>query len=288
MKKVILLISFLIAFSQINSYAQGIYLKITPGYSTPTNMRSGFENYSIRYSYAISYVIEEHENINGGFGKGININGTIGYSKNKNLSFELESAFMRGLKFETTSRYIYYGSEDKFTSSYEAQLISFTPTMVLSTGQDKINAYMSNGLILGFPSVKRELVYNGYDGREEQLNIKYSTNLAKGLATKIRLESQLKNERIFFFAEISFTYLMYSPEKSEVTEYLIYGYDSTSVLNTSEKYTEYSDNFSVNYTIDEDTNQLIESYDRSKPYRAARIDMPFGNIRFNLGFKFKI
>jgi len=252
-------------------FAQGAYLNVNSGYSTSMSSQnlSGFEN-STFDSYSM-----KSEQINFSFGKGLNFGADFGYMFNKNLGAEIGVSYLIGGNTISTRTQPNYTSEMTISS----KMLRINPSLVITSGFEKINPYAKFGLILGSGYVisssnQEASLFSGQQSNYQ--SFKLSGGIAIGLTSSIGALYKI-NDKLSFFGELNMINLSYGPTKGIKTDFRIDGVDMLPSLTTRQKETEYLDSFT-------ETSSNSNPQD-SEPSKELKQKLPFGSFGLNLGLR---
>jgi hypothetical protein len=252
-------------------FAQGAYLNVNSGYSTSMSSQnlSGFEN-STFDSYSM-----KSEQINFSFGKGLNFGADFGYMFNKNLGAEIGVSYLIGGNTISTRTQPNYTSEMTISS----KMLRINPSLVITSGFEKINPYAKFGLILGsgyvISSSNQEI--SGFSGQQSSYqSFKLSGGIAIGLTSGIGALYKI-NDKLSFFGELNMINLSYAPTKGIKTDFRIDGVDMLPSLTTRQKETEYLDSFTL--------TSSNSNPPTSEPSKELKQKLPFGSFGLNIGLR---
>ena len=256
-------------------FAQGAYLNINSGYATSmsTQNLSGFENSTFEF-YLNSYSLK-HEQIFFSFGKGLNFGADFGYMFNKNLGAEIGVSYLIG--GNTISTRTQPNNSTEITVS--SKMLRINPSLVITSGFEKINPYAKFGLILGsgYVILSSNQEISGFSGQQSNSeSIKLSGGIAIGLTSGIGALYKI-NDKLSFFGELNMINLSYGPTKGIKTDFRIDGVDMLPSLPTRQKETEYLDSFT-------ETSSNSNPQD-SEPSKKLKQKLPFGSFGLNLGLR---
>ena len=256
-------------------FAQGAYLNINSGYATSMSSQnlSGFENSTFEF-YSNSYSLK-HEQIIFSFGKGLNFGADFGYMFNKNLGAEIGVSYLIG--GNTISTLTQPNNSTEITVS--SKMLRINPSLVITSGFEKINPYAKFGLILGsgYVILSSNQEISGFSGQQSNSeSIKLSGAIAIGLTSGIGALYKI-NDKLSFFGELNMINLSYAPTKGIKTDFRIDGVDMLPSLPTRQKETEYLDSFTV-------TSSNSNPQD-SEPSKELKQKLPFGSFGLNLGLR---
>ena len=256
-------------------FAQGAYLNINSGYATSMSSQnlSGFENSTFEF-YSNSYSLK-HEQIIFSFGKGLNFGADFGYMFNKNLGAEIGVSYLIG--GNTISTLTQPNNSTEITVS--SKMLRINPSLVITSGFEKINPYAKFGLILGsgYVILSSNQEISGFSGQQSNYqSIKLSGGIAIGLTSGIGALYKI-NDKLSFFGELNMINLSYGPTKGIKTDFRIDGVDMLPSLTTRQKETEYLDSFT-------ETSSNSNPQD-SEPSKKLKQKLPFGSFGLNLGLR---
>ena len=256
-------------------FAQGAYLNINSGYATSMSSQnlSGFENSTFEF-YSNSYSLK-HEQIIFSFGKGLNFGADFGYMFNKNLGAEIGVSYLIG--GNTISTLTQPNNSTEITVS--SKMLRINPSLVITSGFEKINPYAKFGLILGsgYVILSSNQEISGFSGQQSNSeSIKLSGAIAIGLTSGIGALYKI-NDKLSFFGELNMINLSYGPTKGIKTDFRIDGVDMLPSLTTRQKETEYLDSFT-------ETSSNSNPQD-SEPSKKLKQKLPFGSFGLNLGLR---
>ena len=273
--KILFLIFVINLLSAPLLFAQGAYLNINSGYATSMSSQnlSGFENSTYEF-YSNSYSLK-HEQIIFSFGKGLNFGADFGYMFNKNLGAEIGVSYLIG--GNTISTLTQPNNSTEITVS--SKMLRINPSLVITSGFEKINPYAKFGLILGsgYVILSSNQEISGFSGQQSNSeSIKLSGAIAIGLTSGIGALYKI-NDKLSFFGELNMINLSYGPTKGIKTDFRIDGVDMLPSLTTRQKETEYLDSFT-------ETSSNSNPQD-SEPSKKLKQKLPFGSFGLNLGLR---
>ena len=234
---------------------------------------SGFENSTFEF-YSNSYSMKS-EQINFSFGKGLNFGADFGYMFNKNLGAEIGVSYLIGGK--TISTLTQPNNSTEITVS--SKMLRINPSLVITSGFEKINPYAKFGLILGsgYVILSSNQEISGFSGQQSNSeSIKLSGAIAIGLTSGIGAIYKI-NDKLSFFGELNMINLSFAPTKGIKTDFRIDGVDMLPSLPTRQKETEYLDSFT-------ETSSNSNPQD-SEPSKKLKQKLPFGSFGLNLGLR---
>ncbi len=236
------------------------------------------------------------DQINVSLGKGLCINGSLGYMINGNLGFEVGMSYLIGAKItatktSTNTTYItdLSVSKDEDTYTYQAKMFRLNPTVIIASGMEGINPYAKFGMTLGFGSFTAEQSKNNTTTMKRTSLGKADTVITSNTSAKNELSGGMAigfnatlgcaftvSENISIFAEINMVNMSYSPDKNELTEYTVNGVNQLPNMTVSQKQINYYETLvTSNATI----------YPTTEPSQALKQSLNFGSIGLNIGMK---
>ena len=169
---------------------------------------------------------ETTELLNATYGKGTEIRLKAGYMFNKHIGAELAFGYLFGSKIRSSYRDFKTDPNRPhildITSA--AQMLSFTPSFVLSAGLDrKVHPYVKIGPVIGLPRVTSTLqgkfplliIYPEIDFKS-----KTTKGVALGMSGIFGLNYSI-SDKLFLFGEAQITSLSWKPQKEVVTRYFV-------------------------------------------------------------------
>lgn len=272
MKKLILstlAVVTLMLTTQMNSQTkQGLFFSLNTGYNFGTSKQVGV----LENSSQISGSNEKKENVESSFGKGLNIGGAIGYMFNKNVGAELGINYLIGGKATGTNTQL---SGEITEESYNANMLQFKPTLIISAGMEKINPYAKFGFLIGSGSINFEdNTTFGSDRYYSKTIIDGGTAL--GFHAGIGLNYTI-NDKISLFGELNMVNMSYAPTKGKETERNRNGV--SNLTNETVRETEFEFVDSLNET---------EITPSTSPSKILKTNYAFGSFGFNFGVKYSL
>lgn len=272
MKKVLLFIVFLI-FVAGSVQSQGFYLRAAVG--------GGFgasPSLNMLYKYEADGVNQTLEVVPVDLGTGINGGIAFGYMFKKYFGAELMLSEFWGLNILGDSLVNIQGvASEKVRVA--GNLLSLTPSVVISAGLEKVNPYARVGLLIGaLPLISVEDSYNLTTPNQTQnieTMMRYYGGASLGYSISGGVDFNL-NDLIALYVELSFMHSTWSPPYSEIVSYEIDGEDQLSTLTEKQKKTEYYLSLDLNEEIPDDS-----------PDKSLRETYYFSTVGAMFGVKFK-
>jgi opacity protein-like surface antigen len=265
----------LITLVAFKSQAQNVYLKVNGGYNFGTTSISESAANQQQVSTVTTY---EKSNIK--FGKGFQFAASVGLMFNKYIGTELQIGYLLGTNSKIKQTNANAGSINETNLSYSSNMLSFTPSLVLTPGFDKLNPYARFGMCLGLTkvSVESESKSTNLSGNvnSNEAGWQLSGGLGLGFTSSLGVAFKL-NDKFTLFAELSNSTIMYKPKKGEIVLSKTNGVDDLATYTVSEKETEFVDE----YTYDSSATQ-----DKTKPTKEIRPNLSLGGMGFQIGTAF--
>jgi len=252
-------------------YSQGAYVSVNAGYGE--SMSSQNLEFIDFYNYNSSGNSFTEEQVFVSLGKGVNLGGSFGYMFNKNIGAELGLSYLVG--GQSTAKDDFSGGTTDYTLS--SNMLRIIPSLVISSGMEKVNPYARFGLVLGTGSVKYE-VESREDGDLVLTDLKMNGGLAVGLHAAIGAIFSL-NDKVSLFGEINMINMSYAPTQGEITKASFNGVDQLPMLTTSQKEVEFVDSY---------TSSFGNPPPESLPSKELKQKLPFGSIGLNVGLRISL
>jgi hypothetical protein len=245
--------------------SQGIYFKAGGAYRLGLPATLLAENSTDSYTYQGYYPYNststsKDEGVYGTFGKGVSLDGAIGY-KGENLGFEVGVTYLFKSSLKSTYKYvdIYQSSptsstvySNNSTYTYESSMIAFAPCFVFATN---LGFYGRAGAVLAFPKYSKSYHSERSTPTRIDQTAEYSGNLALGFTGAIGIT--IGTELAKFFVEADIVSLTWAPARGELTQYKVDGKNMLPEMTVSQKKTRFED--IVTYNSATTTNTSIES-----------------------------
>jgi len=260
---------FVITMVPNNIFGQGAYLKINAGYGLKMSSENLYFADFINSSSDNNGYTEEQLNLS--LGAGLNIGTAFGYMFNKNIGAELDISYLLGAKLKSTQTY----TSETTDNTLKSKMLKISPSIVISSGFEKINPYARFGVVIGTGSIVYETQDN-YDGFLSVTKAKLYSGFAFGLSSGIGVVFN-QSEKMSLFTEISMVNLSYSPAKGKILERTNDGVDMLPNMTTSEKEVEFVKKYIYYYSTQPDSSQ---------PGKELKFKSPFGSVALNFGVKF--
>lgn len=268
------------------TYAQKVYFKLNPSYNLGMKDQIYGYDYSLRYSAAANTIVEEYSNVKSSLGKGYMGSFAIGFKHNENISSEYTFSYLSGKPTVLNDIIHYYNGDEKYTFSYKANVMSFTPTLVFSATEKDWTPYLAAGLSINFITVKENTEFTSFfTNGNTVIDAEYKGSPTIGFTTKIGVINKI-SDVFSVFGEFAYAHLNFSPNTREITGYTINKKDSLSTLDEYYINTEYHDEISIKY--EDNGNGFEEKRNMNKPREARKFNMPLSYFSFSIGVKINI
>jgi len=221
------------------AYSQGFYFKAGGSYNLGLPSSIIANNYTDIVTSSSN--TQQYKNIYGTHGKGVGLEGAIGY-KGENLGIEVGISYLLKSSVGTTSRYIDTTYVDNFDNTNESSMLSLSPCFVFITN---VGFYGRAGAILGFPkyTYKRHGTYSSSTTTTVDLTGEYSGDMALGFTGAVGFAFGSGGIKLYIEADV--VSLTWAPTSFEYTEYKVNGQDQLSTLTASQKKANYEETFTI-------------------------------------------
>jgi hypothetical protein len=268
--------------------AQGTYAKLGVGYNFGMGSEIAFQGTSnTNYTgTGAPTEVTNFERVNISYGKGLVLGGTLGYMFNNNIGAELGISYLAGgenkLENSETNVNTSFSQTSVFTSNQvfttRSRMVLFQPSLVISAGLSGLNPYTRFGLIVAKGSLRNENTITANNGQNIEEADKYFGGAGIGMQAALGLDFKL-NDKLGFYSEIAFNNLTYSPEKGEVTKYVLNGVDQLPNLKPAQKDLVFEENY---------TDSSTSTPSASSPSSAPKQRFSLNSLGINLGVKFNL
>ena len=262
----VLLSSCLLLLSMI-AFSQKITTSFSVGYG------GGLAKQDFDFSRTRTASTDVRQNEQYSLGKGLQVNGSIGFILSENLEAELAIGYLMGGKtqaIDLDSRDPLAIVKDEHTIS--GKMLSFAPGFVFrSNPMGSLQPYGKLAVVLASPTIKEDF-YSSDAGNLStfQATWKYNGGMATGFSGAAGVT--FKMGKINLFSELFITSLAYSPKKGEMTVLTINGVDNLANLNVIDK--------QVIFVSTLDRNANIPN---SSPDQVLKTYSPFSNSGLRVG-----
>jgi len=271
MKKILLLALFALMLSGIVN-AQKFYTRIGIGLSGGTS-----SNLDMLYNYTDDGSQQSVQVVPVELGSGFTGSVAFGYMVKKYLGFELAVSQFIGFPNLGDSIMKFPGGTD-ITARIAGNMLSITPSVLITAGLDKVNPYARFGMVIGvLPTIfgKVEATQATNPPTDIVMIKKYYGGVALGYTAALGVDFNV-SKLVSFYAEAVFQGVTWSPFYSEITKYTIGGVDHLGDLTTFQKETEYYSKLILNDYVSPDA-----------PKKELRKTYPFDNAGVTFGVRFK-
>jgi len=248
------------------------------------NTSKGFylrENAGFAFAHAGSTLGEEvtfisegnyrYQNIDGSLGRGIKLEGAIGYMFNDHIGADLSLLYQFGVNYEISkvSTVNPIPQNSPHITDLRGSMFAITPSAILTTGANKkIVPYIKLGLLIALPHIAK-LEENSDIRLDKKTN--YYGGVSLGFTGGLGIEYKVNNN-VNVYGEVKLNSLSYTPTQSEIVNWDENGRDLLPDMKTTDKKKEL-----VEFITDKtrtDNEELSVSY-------------PFSSLGLNIGVKFK-
>jgi hypothetical protein len=245
------------------NYAQRMQAKFQLGYGVPLVNTPQWTLLSNN-----SYTVQSFS-----FGSGLRAEAGVVRQLKKNLSIQLDAAYLSGKKNS-----LHQVSGTSFSNAvYYSKFYDVSPLIRFTMEESKIKPYIAVGPIFGFGKFYRDLE----SGTSGSTNVVTSSREYKGsyaFGTKSELGVQLQRGKINYYAQLTVITMRYSPTSSELTSYVVYSSNQLSSLTTAQKQTVY-----VNSVPSTTTTP-----NPSQPSQSLKSSYVFDSVSLNVGMMFTL
>ena len=210
-------------------------------------------------------------------GQGVSADGAVGFVIAEHFALELGVGYLYGLNTVATYDGSFGSASYHWTDTVSGSLLRFTPAIVVSTELGAFSPYSRFGVVLGIARATHrsdDLDSGTTTVRESE----FTGGLAVGLSGACGLDFAV-SDRWSLFAELSFMAMSYSPTDGRVTVSTENGVDKLGTMTTREKEVEFRDS-----RVENTSSQPSEGM----PDQSSSISIPFSNVGFGVGLKFRL
>jgi opacity protein-like surface antigen len=252
------------------SIGQRIYTGITGGFGFPAcQMALGPDQKTIYSSSSSSttYTSKKYS-----LGKGFDFGIYGGYMFTKNFGAEIGIRYLIGSSFSTINEDDSPVIPNSTTETKVGKLLSITPALRYQVNTGKIHPFITAGLIIGIPKATDEIKdFSGTNTGDDLWT--YSGGPTFGFHCSGGITYFLSS-KLAISIELAGNYLNWAPGKEILTTSTLNGADRLSMLNTSQKETDYQASYSKDpYSTGTPNNPSISD----------KIYLPFSSIGFHIG-----
>lgn len=259
----------LFALIHFISQSQNLYVRVSTGYNFSA-ARSNMENYLMNKWVAVVYPYDVGR-FQYSLGKGQNINVELGYTTKHNLGFELNFAYLRGVKNIAEDVYV---ENDIFRKELWGQFYAVNPGVHLLCPLGKAALKMNISGVFGMGNMyfNQIGVFNGEEWMRYEN--KFSGGYYLGFKAGVDIIYPISN-RWSLFLNVNWVNANYSPTKAK-TRYMESSIDKTHLLSVWERETVFTNSIEKGqYNPDVPSQRLRENF------AASSIGLQVG-IQWNL------
>jgi opacity protein-like surface antigen len=269
-------------------YGQGFFIDLKGGYSLPMSSQN-LESLDF-YNFNATANSIELEQINMSFGKGVNLDVSIGYMINEFIGFETGFSFLESDRtLASQTNYITISSNNITHELYVfsdqdigSRMFHLYPSVVLNISVGLVKPYAKFGFMLAKGNI--DMKEDSYAIPVGDRNVVATSSVkflmqngwGTGLLACMGVKYNL-SQKIAVLGELRMVNMSCAPEKGTFKEYKIDAYDQLPFLNIYGKETVYLDRFT--YHKDDPMMQ-------TQPRKELKTRMPFGSIGLNFGISF--
>jgi hypothetical protein len=280
MKKIIL--SLAVAMSAISTAeAQGLYFGLMPGYGFAAGRSLLRADYYSTFSGTATTT--NYKSVSSSLGQGLMIGAYGGYMFSKNVGAELGLSYLMSTPVELSTTHVNAGNTVTTTTEQklEASTFRLIPALRITTsGESKLQAYMKAGVILGVTTKLMESetssTINKSTTTKTESTQEYKGPLGLGFHGGVGVMYKI-SDMIGVFGELGGYLQNWGPTSSALTKYTVDGASELEGMTTSEKETEYLDEFST-------TGKQSDS----EPQKSTRMYLPFSSVSISIGIHFTL
>lgn len=250
--------------------AQQFYTNVNVGYGLQTSKEAIGTHSTMDASFNFT-----DENIYGTYGGGLNFGVTPGYMITDNFGLELGLNYLMGGDVEFMRFDAPTGSAVGTSKSTQFRIL---PALVLSTGNDGLNAYGKVGLVVPAGGKTEVHVNDATDPNAvEDYTVEAKGQFSLGYMGAFGVSFGL-SDKLSLFGELNGVNLRIKGSSSSITSYTVAGTDVMSMLDTYDKETVYVDelNSSSNnsgYNTNASTGKAKEELASTSNYNAMFINV---------------
>ncbi len=274
-------------------YSQSFYMSFGGGYGIGVNgLRTS--SYSTSYTYKLdtNYAHSTYFSNKVTLGNGFIPSIGVGIMFNKNIGFDINTAYLFGKPYEysQTDNYDFpYGNYRSFAinQSTSGNSIIILPSIILKSHLDKsVDYFLKVGLAIGSTRID-ELndirIIDGFSGSKSPfININYTREFSSSFSLGMQISAGIEIfllENLNFYAQCSYLGYSTTPKSSEIVSYSYEGEDKLSDLTTKEKETIYVETYTEDDPIsdDEPNKSLYNTYSFNMIHIEIGLLWSFGN-----------
>jgi hypothetical protein len=267
--KIKIYILILFSYKGFLLLGQNWYTGVDAGYSF------GLASQNITSNISIGRTQSSNTLIKGSFGKGINLNGYMGYLLKHNMSCEVGLSYLNGANFKGRS-----SKDSVFTQdlSISGNMLRISPCIKISSDdkEKKTRVYLKVGFVarLAGKITVESKFFEIQSNTETFSETKFSKGLSLG-ATATAGFDRLLTERTKLFADVFFIAQSWAPKNGDIIKYSVNGVDQLDVLNPVQKHIQ----FNNNYTTTTNAQSTFQPSQQLKQYHN------FSSIGFKIGLQ---
>jgi hypothetical protein len=291
MRKILIAGILLIGFV-VSGKAQQWHFAFATGFNigVPGTTYQHIHNY--RYSPAWGYVVDDQKGYGNSLGQGIPFDLEVGRTWRSGIMAGLMFGYSHGLASEHEGMNEYTTGDETFRITTSGRYFHLSPYLGMYKRVKRWGLLARVAPMFAFvdvvgtsnqftPPLNGQLNGDEYFWRRE-----YSGPVSVGVKCGFEVEYNFLSGPAVFVG-LMYTHLDYSPTSSEVTEYLHNKNDALADLAPIDRYSEYSNEKTLTYTINSD-GTINWDDDPQKPYNGLRFDFPFDNLAVRIGVRYHL
>ena len=208
-------------------------------------------------------------------GQGLVFGASQGFMFNENCGLELDVSYLRGGQVSWRGYSMLVNSQSLFDLSVQSQMFRIGPSFVIQpyTEETKVIPYFKIGPLIGIGSIRlTEIEETSNRKSETRTLLKEDPNI--GLGAKSGVVIPLI-PRVFFFVELSFNSLTFSPKEGKVQQWIEDGQDVLDSKSYSQK----------NYFFENRLTYFSNEPSPDLPTKRLRQVFPMSSLGLNLGIR---
>ena len=295
MKKATYIFGFVLLFSITPSalHAQSFYLSFGAGYGIGIN-GSRVNSYSTTYTYKIdtSYSHNTYSSNRVSLGNGFIPSLNLGIMFNKNIGFDISTAYLFGQPYEYSQSDNYdfpygYNSSIALVQSLSGKSLLFIPSIIIKSNlESSLNYYLKAGFALGssrIDEVSKITIMDGTSGKNNPYtHIDYTKEFGSSFSYGMQVSAGIELyflENLNLYAECGYLGYSTTPKSSETVSYTYEGKDKLSELTTKQKETIYVESYTEDDPIadNEPDKKLYTTYSFNMLHIEIGARWSFGN-----------
>lgn len=166
------------------------------------------------------------------FGSGLRAEGGLVRQMTKNLSVQLDAAYLSGKKNSLQQ----VNGSNYLNVVYYSRFYDVSPLIRFTMEESKIRPYVAVGPIFGFGKFYRDSE-SGTSGTNNAVAISREYKGSFAFGSKSELGVQLRKGRFNYYAQLTVITMRYVPTSSEITSYVVNSFSQLYALTVAQKQT---------------------------------------------------